>query len=64
MKKRKLRGFPVIFVCILGLFTAMRTPGFDDIRTVLFLLIFSSGMCAGVGLFLLINDYRARKAVE
>jgi hypothetical protein len=51
MSNRPLRPVPpLIVMCVILLFLVTRTPGFESIRTVQFLLIFVAGALAGLAL--------------
>ncbi len=55
--KRRIATLLLMFVMTLG--TAMRSTGFENVRTVEVLLLLSSGMCLGVALSLFMQHRRA-----
>ena len=54
--KRRIATLLGMFVMSLG--TAIRTTGFENIRTVQVLLLLSAGMCLGVALSLFMQHRR------
>ena len=51
MDKKAFRPVPALMaISLIALYTVTRTPGFEDIRAVQFLLIFFAGVLAGLAL--------------
>ena len=60
-KSDRRRMAALLLMSVTTLFTATRSPGFDNIRIVLVALLMSSGMCAGVALSLFLQGRKASR---